>query len=98
MMLSAMSCSALVMNRFTPSMCHEPSGCGIAFVRPAPTSEPASGSVSTMVEPQRFATNSRAHCFCSSVPSRHNVVANDGPDAYIHIGAFELSTCWEDDH
>ena len=40
------------MNRFTPVMCHEPSACCTALVRPAPTSEPASGSlVSTMVAP-----------------------------------------------
>ena len=50
-MLSARSCSALVMNRLTPSMCQVPSGCSMALVRPAPTSEPASGSVSTMVAP-----------------------------------------------
>ena len=37
------------MKRFTPSMCQEPSSCLTALVRPAPTSEPASGSVSTMV-------------------------------------------------
>ncbi|SIL45780.1 Uncharacterised protein [Mycobacteroides abscessus subsp. abscessus] len=68
MMFSNMSSeSAEVMKRFTPSMCHEPSSCLTALVRPAPTSEPASGSVSTMVAPQpRSATNS-AHFFCSSV-------------------------------
>ncbi len=57
------------MKRFTPSMCHEPSGCGMARVRPAPTSDPASGSVSTMVEPHCFSTKSLANLFCSSVPS-----------------------------
>ena len=50
-MFSAMSCSAPVMNRLTPSMCQVPSGCSIALARPAPTSEPASGSVSTIVAP-----------------------------------------------
>ena len=33
-MFSAISCSALVMNRFTPSMCQVPSGCAIALARP----------------------------------------------------------------
>ena len=46
------SVSPLVMNRLTPSMCQVPSGCWIALVRPAPTSEPASGSVSTIVAAQ----------------------------------------------
>jgi ABC-type methionine transport system ATPase subunit len=36
-----MSCSAEVMNRLTPSMCHDPSFCWTALVRPAPTSDPA---------------------------------------------------------
>ena len=60
--------SAEVMKRFTPSMCQVPSGCWMALVRPAPTSEPASGSVRTMVEPQPRSAASLAHCFCSSVP------------------------------
>ena len=51
-MFSVRSCSAEVMNRLTPSMCQEPSACSIALVRPAPTSDPASGSVSTIVAPQ----------------------------------------------
>ena len=51
-MFSVMSCSPEVMKRLTPSMCQVPSGCWMALVRPAPTSEPASGSVSTMVAPQ----------------------------------------------
>ena len=57
-----------VMKRFTPSMCQEPSSCLTALVRPAPTSEPASGSVSTMVEPQPRSAAITAHFFCSSVP------------------------------
>ena len=57
-----------VMKRFTPSMCHEPSSCLTALVRPAPTSEPASGSVSTIVEPQPRSAAMTAHFFCSSVP------------------------------
>jgi hypothetical protein len=80
------------MNRFTPSMCHEPSACGIARVRPAPTSEPASGSVSTMVEPHCFSTKSWAHFCCSGVPSFCTTDANDGPDEYIQTGAFAPST------
>ena len=46
------SLSPLVMNRLTPSMCQVPSPWSTALVRPAPTSEPASGSVSTIVAPQ----------------------------------------------
>src|SRR3954463_6411740 len=87
MMLSLMSCSPEVMKRFTPSMCHEPSACGMALARPAPTSEPASGSVSTMVEPHCFSTKSLAHCFCSSVPWLRTTEAKDGPDEYIQTGA-----------
>ena len=70
MMFSLMSCSPEVMNRLTPSMCQEPSSCGMALVRPAPTSEPASGSVSTMVAPhwrsimmlRRSACRGRCRC------------------------------------
>ena len=69
-MFSAMSCSALVMKRLTPSMCHVPSACWVAFVRPAPTSEPASGSVSTIVAPHRCSTICSATLRCSSVPRR----------------------------
>src|SRR6201995_3344046 len=87
MMLSVRSCSPEVMKRLTPSMCQEPSACGIARVRPAPTSEPASGSVSTMVEPHCFSTKSLAHFFCSSVPSVSTTCAKDGPEEYIQTGA-----------
>ncbi len=86
------------MKRLTPSMCQEPSGCGMARVRPAPTSEPASGSVSTIVEPHCFSTKSLAHSFCSGVPSTYSVWANDGPEAYIQIGALEPSTPSANDH
>src|SRR3712207_7269709 len=64
-MLSDRSCSAEVMNRLTPVRCQEPSGCCTAFVRPAPTSEPASGSVSTIVAPQPLSSMSWASCCCS---------------------------------
>ncbi len=40
------------MNRLTPSMCQVPSGWAMALVRPAPTSESASGSISTIDEAQ----------------------------------------------
>ncbi len=69
-MFSVMSCSPEVMNRLTPSRCHEPSGCSIAFVRPAPTSEPASGSVSTIVAPQPRSIISWASFFWVSLPLR----------------------------
>ncbi len=37
---------AFVMNIFSPSTTHEPSGCSTARVRVLPASDPASGSVS----------------------------------------------------
>ena len=42
---------------------------GMALAPPAPTSEPASGSVSTMVAAQPRSTPSAAHRRCSSLPS-----------------------------
>ena len=83
-----MSCSPDVMKRLTPSMCQEPSSCLTARVRPAPTSEPASGSVSTMVDPQVFSTAISAIFFCSSVPSSKRMRANAGPEEYIHRAGF----------
>jgi hypothetical protein len=91
-MFSAMSCSALVMNRLTPSMCQVPSGCSTALVRPAPTSDPASGSVSTMVEPQRRSTASSANRFCSSVPAWYRNLAKDGPLENIQIAGLAPRT------
>ena len=78
-MFSVMSCSPLVMNRLTPSMCQVPSGCSVALVRPAPTSEPASGSVSTMVEPHLRSMACSANHFCSGVPMFHSRWAKAGP-------------------
>ena len=69
-MFSVMSCSPEVMNRFTPSMCHVPSACSTALVRPAPTSEPASGSVSTIVAPQPRSIIRWAIFFWVSLPLR----------------------------
>ena len=57
------------MNRFTPSMCHVPSGWAMALARPAPTSEPASGSVNTMVAAQPRSRPIAAQRFCCSLPS-----------------------------
>ncbi len=91
-MFSAMSCSAVVMNRLTPSMCHVPSGCGTALVRPAPTSEPASASVSTIVAPHSRSTANRANCCCSGVPSFHRMVANVGPLLNIQAAGFAPRT------
>ena len=87
-MLSDRSCSAEVMKRLTPSTCQDPSGCSTARARPAPTSEPASGSVSTMVEAHRFATIQRAHFCWSGVPSRYSRWAHDMPDAYMCTAGF----------
>ena len=87
-----MSCSAQVMNRFTPSMCQVPSGCGMALVRPAPTSEPASGSVSTIVEVQPRSIAISAKRCCSGVPTSHSTWAMDGPLAYIQTAGLAPST------
>ena len=78
-MLSVRSCSAEVMNRLTPSRCQLPSGCRIALVRPAPTSLPASGSVSTMVEPHCFSIMVSAICCCSGVP----LLVHDGGEVRV---------------
>jgi len=71
-MFSAMSCSALVMNRLTPSTCQVPSGWGIARVRPAPTSDPASGSVSAIVAVHLRSIAWAAKRLCSGVPMRQS--------------------------
>ena len=88
-MLSARSCSALVMKRLTPSMCQVPSGCSMARVRPAPTSEPASGSVSTMVAPHSRSMAWAANRFWSAVPRSHSTRAIVCPLAYIQIAGLE---------
>src|SRR5262249_23406364 len=91
-MFSVISCSALVMNRLTPSMCQVPSGCLMAFVRPAPTSEPASASVSTIVAVQQRSTACSANRRCSSVPSRYSALQNAAPLAYIQTAGLAPST------
>ena len=48
-MLSAISCSPHVMKILVPLIDQEPSPFGSALVRSAPTSEPASGSLNTIV-------------------------------------------------
>ena len=78
-MFSVRSCSAEVMKRLTPSRCQLPSGWRTARVRPAPTSEPASGSVSTMVAPQPRSIMSSAQCRCSAVPRPWTTAAKLGP-------------------
>ncbi len=82
-MFSLMSCSALVMKRLTPSMRQEPSAFGKALVRPAPTSEPASGSVRTMVAPHWRSIMISAIRFCSSLPRCHRMAAKPGPAMYM---------------
>ncbi len=84
MMFSVMSWSPEVMNRLTPSMCQEPSSCLTALVRPAPTSEPASGSVSTIVAPHARSIMICAQRFCSSVPLRSRIMAKFGPARYMY--------------
>ena len=62
--------SAEVMKRLTPSIDQVPSPLSFALVRPAPTSEPASGSVSTIVALHARSTMTCAQCCCCSVPLR----------------------------
>ena len=74
-MFSDMSCSPLVMNRLTPSMCQVPSGCSIALVRPAPTSEPASARSapswpSTGARPPAWRTRCCSACRSARAPWR----------------------------
>ncbi len=90
-MFSVMSCSAEVMNRFTPVMCQVPSACCTALVRPAPTSEPASGSVSTMVAPHWRSIMISAIFFCSSLPRWSRIAAKPGPDMYMNAGGLAPS-------
>ncbi len=92
MMFSDMSCSPEVMKRLTPSMCHVPSSWRTALARPAPTSEPASGSVSTMVAPQPLSAISLATFSCSSVPSSAMTPAKAGPEEYIQMAGLAPST------
>ncbi len=89
MMLSVRSWSPDVMNRFTPSRCQEPSSWRMAFVRPAPTSEPASGSVSTIVAPQPRSMQILAHRCCSSVPLLNTTEEKLGPAMYMYAAGLE---------
>ena len=80
------------MKRLTPVTCHVPSGCWTAFARPAPTSEPASGSVRTIVEPHRLSTMCPARTFCSSVPRRYMVWAKAKPEEYMCTAGLDPRT------
>src|SRR3954453_16147673 len=85
MTLSLRSLSPEVMKRLTPSMFQVPSSFGVALVRPAPTSEPASGSVSTIVVTQPLSTMWRAIFWSRSLPLRYSTPANIGPAPDIQI-------------
>src|SRR4051812_26789640 len=87
MTLSLRSLSPEVMKRLTPEMFQEPSSFGVANVLPAPTSEPASGSVSTMVAPHSRSTMSSAIRRSRSVPCSNTTLEKNGPQPYIQIGA-----------
>ena len=64
------SVPAFVMKIFEPSITHSPSRSS-AFVRVAPASEPASGSVSPKAaSPWPEASRGSHSCFCSSLPKR----------------------------
>ena len=91
-MFSLRSCSPEVMKRLTPSMFHEPSALGVALLRPAPTSEPASGSVRTIVAPHSRSTMISAIRWSRSLPARCTTAANAGPQPYIQTGALDPST------
>ncbi len=91
-MFSLIWCSAEVMKRLTPSMFHEPSSLAVALVRPAPTSEPASGSVSTMVAPHWRSTMISAMRLSRSLPFLCTIEAKLGPAAYIQTAGLEPST------
>ena len=82
-MLSVRSFSAEVMNRLTPVMFQVPSAFWTALVRPAPTSEPASGSVRTIVAVHFWSTMSLASFFCSSLPRMCSSLAKEKLDAIM---------------
>ena len=63
-------------------MCQVPSGCRRARVRPAPTSEPASGSVSTMVAFHWRSIMIWATFLSRSVPKAQSTYANFDPALY----------------
>ena len=58
-------------------------------MRPAPTSDPASGSVSTIVAPQPCSIISSAHCRCCGVPLRWTTAAKFGPAMYMNAAGLE---------
>ena len=91
-MFSSRSWSPLVMNRFTPVRCQLPSGWRTALVRPAPTSDPAPDSVSTIVEAQPRSAQSCAQRRCSSVPSSWTTRADIVPEEYRCTAGLEPST------
>ena len=80
------------MKRLTPSMCQVPSGCWTALVRPAPTSEPASGSVSTIVAPQLLVDHQLGDLalLLGAEPVDH--VGEGRPEAYMCTAGLEPST------
>ena len=92
MMLSHRSLSAEVMNLFTPVMFQVPSSLSVALARPAPTSEPASGSVSTMLVFQPRSMMIWAMRLSRSLPLRWTMPAKAGPAPYIQMGALAPST------
>ena len=57
-------------------------------MRPAPTSQPASGSVSTMVAPQRFSTIELGPLLLRLVAWSSMMPAKAGPEEYIHTAGF----------
>ena len=91
-MFSHRSLSPEVMKRFTPVMFQVPSSLAVALARPAPTSEPASGSVSTMVVFQPLSTMYWAIFWSRSLPLRCTTPANIGPAPYIQMAGLAPST------
>ena len=80
------------MKRLTPSMFQVPSSLAVALVRPAPTSEPASGSVSTIVVPHSRSTMSWAIALVALVAVAVDDAGERRAAAYIQIGALAPST------
>ena len=91
-MLSQRSLSPEVMKRLTPVMFQVPSPLSVALARPAPTSEPASGSVSTIVVFQPLSTMCWAIRLSRSLPLRCTTPANIAPAPYIQIAGLAPST------
>lgn len=98
-MFSGQSKSPLVMNRLVPVIVQVPSPLSVALVRAAPTSEPASGSVRTIVAPHLrwiIGTTKRARCAGVAISSR--IAAKNGPEVKKNAAGLAPTNISDADH